>query len=337
VLWSLGLWLLLAGRPAQGQEALRMSVASAEAAEARRKAAATLGYYNLKLGPTAWNFQAGTAIIYSDNINYASQSAEADVVFRPQIETHVLWPVSTVNSLTLTLGAGYSAYVRHSELDRFFLVPGSETSFDIYSGDFWINLHDRFSITDNAFQDPTYAGTGDYQRLENTLGVAATWDLNKIILKAGYDHLNYSALSGRYLRVRDEQSELLTMSGSYALRPEMRLGLELSGGLTAYSWETNTPTTMTLHGDGRQWSAGLPALMAASLWPIASTNTSIMGCRAAGRSSSTLIPASWMSINCSGRRTGISCAKSPSAPHSPINTELNPRMGLKLLTGSVRE
>jgi hypothetical protein len=133
-----------------------------------------------------------------------------------------------------------------------FLVPGSETSFDIYSGRFWINLHDRFSITDNAFQDPTYAGTGDYQRLENTVGVAATWDLNKIILKAGYDHLNYSALSGRYLVVRDEQSELLTMSGSYALRPELRMGLELSGGLTSYSWER----TMMLHGDGRQWSAG---------------------------------------------------------------------------------
>jgi hypothetical protein len=234
-----------------------MSLASAEAAEARRKAAATLGYYNLKLGPTAWNFDAGTAVIYNDNINYASQNPEGDVVFRPELETHVLWPVSAVNSLTLTLGAGYSAYVRHSELDRLFLVPGSETSFDIYSGDFWINLHDRFSITDNAFQDPTYAGTGDYQRLENTVGVAATWDLNKIILKAGYDHLNYSALSGPSLRVRDEQSELLTMSGSYALRPEVRLGLELSGGLTSYSyWDTTTSTTMTLQGDGRQWSAG---------------------------------------------------------------------------------
>jgi hypothetical protein len=50
-----GVALLLLGlvTAAQGQEAVRMSIASAEAAEARRQAATTVGYYNLKLGPTA--------------------------------------------------------------------------------------------------------------------------------------------------------------------------------------------------------------------------------------------------------------------------------------------
>ena len=55
---------------APGQEAVRMSMASAEAAEARRQAASTIGYYNLKLGPTAWNFGAGLGLEYNDNVIY---------------------------------------------------------------------------------------------------------------------------------------------------------------------------------------------------------------------------------------------------------------------------
>ncbi len=176
---SVGLVLALAEPLAQGQEALQMSVASAQAAEARKKAASTLDYYNLKLGPTKWNFEADETTIFTDNVSFSRTGAEADLVFRPEFLTHFLWPVSTFNNLTLSLGAGYSAYVRRSDLDRFFLAPGTETSFDIYSGDFWINLHDRFAITDNAFQDATYAGTGDYQRLENTAGVAVTWDMKQ--------------------------------------------------------------------------------------------------------------------------------------------------------------
>ena len=56
--------LLLAGllTPARGQEAIQMSIASAEAAEARHKTASTIGYYDLKLGPTAWNFGTGLEV-----------------------------------------------------------------------------------------------------------------------------------------------------------------------------------------------------------------------------------------------------------------------------------
>src|SRR6185503_5731717 len=48
------LFLISLAMAARGQEAVRMSMASAEAAEARRKAASMPGFYNLKLGPTAW-------------------------------------------------------------------------------------------------------------------------------------------------------------------------------------------------------------------------------------------------------------------------------------------
>jgi len=54
------------------QDALRMSMASEASAAARRQAAATLGYYNLKLGPTGWRFGAGLGILWSDNAGLAA-------------------------------------------------------------------------------------------------------------------------------------------------------------------------------------------------------------------------------------------------------------------------
>ena len=61
VVW-VGLVLATGVQLATGQESIRMSFASSYAAEARREAAATLGYYNVKLGPTAWRFGAGLGV-----------------------------------------------------------------------------------------------------------------------------------------------------------------------------------------------------------------------------------------------------------------------------------
>src|SRR5205823_14204025 len=114
--------------------------------------------------------------------------------------------------------SGYSVYVQHPKLDQVFLTPGSELSFDIYAGNFWINLHDRVSITDNAYQDPTVSGTGDYEQFQNALGFSALWDLNKIVLKAGYDHVNYIALGGTTQNRPSGQSEVFSVAGGYVLQ-----------------------------------------------------------------------------------------------------------------------
>jgi hypothetical protein len=234
---------------AQGQESIRMSMASAAAAEARQRAASSFGYYNLKLGPTAWNFGAGLEVDYNSNVNYSQTDPEGDFIFRPQINTRLLWPLSDQNSLNLALGAGYSAYVQHSTLDQLFITPGSELSFDMYVGDFWINFHDRFSITENTYQDPSVAGTGGYSQLQNALGVTPVWDLNKIVLRLGYDHLNYISLGGNQNRP-DGQAEVVSWSAGYALRPKTLLGVELGGQLMRYTGAN------TYFSSAEQWNAG---------------------------------------------------------------------------------
>lgn len=250
--------LLLAGvvTPARGQEAIQMSMASAEAAEARHKAASSIGYYDLKLGPTVWNFGAGLEVDYNSNVNITESNPEGDFIFRPQINTRMLWPVSEQNSINLALGGGYSAYLKNPKLDQVFIAPGSELSFDLYVGDLWINLHDRFSISENSYQDPTVAGTGNYSQLQNALGMVTTWDLNKVIAKIGYDHVTYDSLSSGNAQNSGAQpsgySEVFSTSAGYTLKPGMLLGVELGGSLINY----NVTTTNQAYSDGTQWNAG---------------------------------------------------------------------------------
>jgi hypothetical protein len=241
---------------ARGQEAVRMSIASEQAAEARRKAATSVGYYNLQLGPTAWNFTAGLGMDYNSNVYLTEDNPQGDFILSPQINTRMQWPVSDQNSINLVLGGGYQAYVINPNLDRVFITPDSELSFDLYAGDFWINLHDRFSILENTYQDPTVVGSGNYSQLQNALGVATVWDLNKGIVKFGYDHVNYDSLnsdsSQSYGGQPSGYSEVFSTSAGYALKPGMLLGLELGGSLITYT----TTTTNTPYSSANQWNVG---------------------------------------------------------------------------------
>ena len=184
-----------------------MSMASEQAARARRLANTSLGYYNLMAGPTAWRFTSAMGLEWNDNISLTGIDPLSDLIFRPEVDARMLWPMTEKNALNLRVGAGYSAYVANPGYSRFYVRPGSEISFDLYSGNLTFNLHDRFSILEDAYQDPTIVGNGDYSRLENALGLSALWDLNKIIARAGYDHISYVSLNNNQ-RVPDGESDI---------------------------------------------------------------------------------------------------------------------------------
>lgn len=242
--------LLFAVRTVPAQDAVRLSLASAQAAEARRNSALA-GAYNLKLGPTSWAFGAGLGIEYNDNVNLDTNSSSSDVAFRPQILTKMVWPMTTENVLNLTMSAGYAAYLKNTRYSGFYVAPGSELSFDLYAGDFWLNLHDRPTVTEFAYEDPTIAQTGNYSRLENTLGFTGTWDLNKVQVTLGYDHQNYVPIRGP-TNQPNGSAELAYTSATYALWEGLRLGLEAGGGTQRYS--DLAPNSG--FADADQWNAG---------------------------------------------------------------------------------
>ncbi len=81
------------------------------------------------------------------------------------------------------------------------------------------------------------------------MGATALWDLNKVILRSGYDHVDYLALS-THGDLPDGQSDLFSASASYMIKPAVSAGIELGGGLLRYSG------TNTAFSHAHQWSVG---------------------------------------------------------------------------------
>ena len=235
----------------RGQEALRISTAGDLAAAARQQAESSIGYYNLLWGPVAWRFSSGLGMDYNDNVRN-QQNAQGDFIFRPNADAQMNWPVTQVNDLNLSVAAGYSDYLRHQDLNYFYVNP-SGLSFDIYSGDFVINLHDRISVTENAYQNQSVNGNTINDSLQNTLGANALWDLNKALVMFGYDHGNYLAM-GSSSWLPDAASENFFLNGGVRPVPEILAGLETGFGLVHYS-RSGAARSITVP-DATQWNLG---------------------------------------------------------------------------------
>lgn len=229
-----------------------MSLAGDVAAERQRQAVNTIGYYNLLWGPVAWRFSSGLGFDYNDNVHLQSQNQEGDFIFRPNLNTQIHWPVTQKNSLDVSLGVGYSFYATHSELNQSYVNPGSGLSFNIYAGDCVINMHDRISITENAYQNPTAGGNGNYAQVENAAGASALWDLNKLVAHLGYDHVNDVSL-GSNQQVPDATSENWFLNAGVHFLPQITAGIEGGVGLISFSQGQSTAT----QPDAMQWNAGV--------------------------------------------------------------------------------
>lgn len=223
------------------------------AAAQQKQAVNSIGYYNLKVGPTAWRFSSGLTTEFNDNVRLQPK-AESDLIFRPNLDTQIHWPITLKNSLDVSLGVGYSEYLQHQDLNRYFISPGSGFSFDVYSGDFRINLHDRLTISENTYENAGGSGNRNVANLENTLGTGVLWDLNKAIVNLGFDHVNHTALSSTQGQP-GATSENLSLSGGIRARPELLIGLETGGSLINY--QQTSQSNVLVIPSAMQWNAGV--------------------------------------------------------------------------------
>lgn len=229
---ALAMLLSRASDPAAAQEAVRFSLASEAAAQSREQSLGKLDQSTLRGQRFALFLDTALDAEGNDNINLAENARQSDLIARAQLGTHVDWVVSEENVLQLALDAGYSFYALHSKWDRFFIQPGSELSFDIYLGQWWVNLHDRLAVTENAYDDPTLAGTGNYSQLRDTAGLSGTWDLNKLQLNFQYDHAIYSSLTGNSLP--DGRADIFGMNAALEVMSMTKIGMQVGGGPTHY-------------------------------------------------------------------------------------------------------
>jgi len=183
-----------------------------------------------------------------DNVRLSEDDRQADLILRPQVRITSSWQVTDQNSLSLSSGIGYAKYLQATDLDNFFITPGSDLSFNVLAGDVVINLHDRFSLSQEAYQEPTISGTGEFGRFENTVGTRVDWDLNRIIVTVGYDHNNYLATTPEFDYVT-HASELFLGQIGYAAQETAVVGVEVGGGFTDYEQQ--------VLNDLSQYNAGL--------------------------------------------------------------------------------
>lgn len=229
-----GLFVLLAlVMSARAQEALRASFAGDAAAESQRQAVANQ-YYNVKAGALRLRFQAQLGVDVTDNVDLSRANEVADMALRPEVDVTAFMPVSDKNQLTLTMGIGYSKYLKTRRLDTVFFAPNTALSFDIYVGNAVVDLHSRFSYSQVNYQSISEVSqSGNYGYFDNDIGANVTWDFENFILRLGVDYDTYlvTATQNKY---QDRSSDLVNASAAYVLNPQSQLGLELGGGLTAY-------------------------------------------------------------------------------------------------------
>jgi hypothetical protein len=234
-----GVWVLLALLaallPVGAQESLRSSLAIQEA-ERARKATADIPY-NIKFGEARVRFTAGLGFEYNDNINVAESNRVDDIIIRPDMTTDLFWPITEQNALQLTLSVGYNKYLDNDNADSLLIRPGSLLSFDVYVDDLRINLHDRFSFYQDPIQQGAISGTNNinsrYGLGENVIGVGLDWDLNKLVISAGYDHSITFATSQEFDYL-NRQSDYFYLRPFVLAAPELTVGAEFTAGLTTY-------------------------------------------------------------------------------------------------------
>jgi len=220
-----------------------MAGASAAAA---RFSSSHANHYNLALGPIHFQLSAGMSTEFNDNINIAETGRKSDLIASPGISVSGSWLVTQLNELTFSLGFGYQAHLNNPSYNSnsMLISPDSQVKFSVFINDrMRITFHDAFSISSDPTEVAALSNAVKYTRFENTVGADALWDLNKIIVAAGYNHSNYVSLTKAYSYL-DHSAELLTLSPSYALTNATNVGLDSSVAYTYFNQNVQNDSTM---------------------------------------------------------------------------------------------
>ncbi len=251
---ALAVCAVLTAMPLAAQETIRSSLAGNAAAEARDRQLESLPY-TFKTGDFRLLLSPSLSFDWNDNINLSKHSALQDYIVTPMLNLKASYPIAQHNLLQFDIGVGYRAYLDHDEYSGLWLNTGSALSFDMFVKDFWINLHDRFSYTQDSSQQAAVSGTGRYGTFQNTAGLNVTWDLQDVTLSLGYDHLNYLATTSQY-DYTDHASEIVSPRVGFRLYPTLTVGVEGAVSFTAYDQKILNDNTGYNPGVFVEWQPG---------------------------------------------------------------------------------
>lgn len=209
--------------------------------------------YTVKFGDFKLLAAPSLGLQWNDNINLSHDHALSDYIVSPALQLDASYPFTHRNLLQFNVEVGYDKYIQHDEYSGVRLLSGSQISLDLYIKDFWINVHDQFSYTQDSAGHPDIAGSGLYGGLNNTAGVSGTWDLEDVILNLGFDHNNFVAASSQF-DYTTSSSETVSTKAGIRFNPHLTTGLEGSVSFTDYEQpvlNNNTGYNAGLYADWR--------------------------------------------------------------------------------------
>lgn len=225
---------LLLGVSVEAQETVRSSAAGE--GNAVNHTPSEGGAYNIKAGPILFKMAAGVNTSFNDNINLSETGAESDFIITPNISVNANWPVSAINNLSLTLGLGYSKYINNPSADSKYvnIAPDSGLNFNVFVGDFKFTFFDNFSFQQDPVDEIALANVTTFSRFSNSVGMNVDWDLNDVVLTAGYSHNDFIPMSDSF-KYTESSSETFTQRTSFTITPTITAGLSSSLSFTNYS------------------------------------------------------------------------------------------------------
>ncbi|MBV9463935.1 MAG: outer membrane beta-barrel protein [Verrucomicrobiae bacterium] len=241
---------------ARAQYPMGLSSTGPESAFADRKereARAAGAPYNLKAGPVKFKVGVGIREEFNDNINLTKgDKQESDFISTAHLDLNANWPITKLNTLDFTIGIAYSKYFSHQELDTESLIikPNSMLDFNVYIGDLRVRLFDTFSIQEDPIDVPQVSGgTAKFRRMENTVGIHGDWDLNKVVLGAGYQYDTFEVLNSSggtndpALQGLDHATHIVDGSVAYRVNPSVMTGIR--GNVSETEYDSNQQNNST--------------------------------------------------------------------------------------------
>lgn len=148
---------------------------------------------NIKVGPILFRFSTALRTEFVDNVNLSNGTTapiESDILLNPQLGIDAAWPLTKLNSLRFHTTLGLTKYLAHPNLgsNNLLISPDSELRFDVYVGDFKMDLHDQFSLQEDPVNQSALSNVSKFGIFTNVAGFRILWDLNDVVLSSGFDH-----------------------------------------------------------------------------------------------------------------------------------------------------
>jgi hypothetical protein len=247
--------LMTAGFPASGQIALRNAVVTDLGIEARRQAseAALVDHPGGELGPAQLSLGFAYSIGYSDNVNFSEEEPRTDLIQKPLLTLGIALPVTPRSSMGLQVGVGYEVYWHNDDLSRWQISPDSELAYDLQVKDVLITFFDRFSYSQDVYNEPGVANRATFPRFQNIAGTQVSWVPRDFVVAGGYSYDLVQSGSSENDYINRGSHLVFGRLGHLFAEGAINTGLEVSATFTSYQNNTNDTTTVLSLGPYWEW------------------------------------------------------------------------------------